>query len=105
MAAKDQRELVRDVLILLDRELCAAGGYVPDDAAQRCRPAFDIDVGEVVNLMSRTLAQLAKWISRLKQAHCNSSCSADAIRTMTANLKRFVPASLKPASIRLCEES
>src|SRR5437870_3805254 len=69
MPAEDERELIGHVLLVGNRELCAVAGYVPDDAAQRCRPAFHVDVSEIVNLMARTFAQLAKRIAWLKQAH------------------------------------
>ena len=66
MPAEDERELIGRVLLVGNRELCAVAGYVPDDAAQRCWPAFHVDVSEILNLMARTFAQLAKRIARLK---------------------------------------
>src|SRR5271165_4109624 len=67
--AEQQRELIGDIVIARHGELCAVRGNVPDYAAQRRRPAVNIDLSEIMNFESRSLAQFAKRVPRLKEPH------------------------------------
>jgi hypothetical protein len=98
--AEQQRKLIGDMVITRDCELCAVCGYVPNYAAQRRRPAIKIDLSEIMNFESRSLAQFAKWIPRLKKTHFGPPTLVEAqVSTMPASRKRFVAPSVKPASI------
>jgi hypothetical protein len=98
--AKQQRELIGDIAVPRDSEPCAVRGDVPNYAAQRRRPAIRIDLREIMNFESRSLAQFAKSISQLKEPHFVPPTLAEAcVSTMPASRKRFVVPSVKPAPI------
>src|SRR5262249_2674972 len=68
-ASQQQGKLIRNALLIRHRELCAAGGDVPDDATEGRRGAIPIDLRKIVTFMSRAAPQLAERTSRPKKTH------------------------------------
>jgi hypothetical protein len=68
-ASEQEGEFVRNILPVCHRELRAAGGYIPNDAAQRSRLAITIDLSEIMYFVTGAFAQVTKRIAKLKERH------------------------------------
>jgi hypothetical protein len=68
-ASQQQGKLIGNALLIRHRELCAAGGDVPDDAAEERRGVLAIDLRKIVNFVSWAAPQLAERTSRPKKTH------------------------------------